>query len=790
MEPKLIQRQKLFEQVADHLEQQILDGKLKPGDRLPPERDLQAAFGVGRPAIREALITLERAGLVEIGNGAPARVAMPTAAGLIPAFLPSVRQMLSQPEGNRQLQAVRLLIEVGLSARRRAAPPPTTSPASGPRSRDNEACRRDRKAFIDSDVAFHYGFARIARNAVFLAIHDGMTAWLREQRVIALRADGETDRRLRRPRPILAAVEARDPDAGEGGDARPPARGLDLVLAARGRQGGGDAMILGAIADDFTGASDLANTLAKGGMRDVPLRRRPGRQRRPPARGRRRRARSRARSPPPRPSRSRSRRPRLAARPGLPADHLQILLDLRFDAAGQYRPGRRGAARPRSATSRPSVCPAFPGAGRTHLPGPSLRRRPAALRIRHGAPPADADDRPRHPPLAAAPDARRRSAIVAARRSLRGGRRSPRRSPPRRRRAPAVVVADAICDADLVASAGRRAAAGSSPAARASRSACRRTSRIARRRRRAAWRGDRGRPPRRSPARARPPPARQIAATAPPASRSREARPPRPVLDGDAERRARRRLGLGQPRQCPAGLFDRRPRRRWPRAQAAPRPRGDARTASSASAPPTAGGSPTRASAASSSPAARPPAPSSPALGIAALAIGPEIDPGVPALRRPRQPPARAGAQVRQLRRRRLLRPGRRRASPSRAMSAERRPARADLPLAPLALRARPDRRRQRQHLGAAPGRRLPRRPRPARASAASTRPASRELDAGPARRRRPAHQGDAAAHAPSTPPGRRRRRRPPAFDARGRAVLPRPTPTRTTPSRRSRPTR
>ena len=76
VEPNLIDRRKLFEQVAAHLEREILEGKINPGDRLPPERDLQIRFGVGRPAIREALITLRRAGLIELGNGVPARVAL------------------------------------------------------------------------------------------------------------------------------------------------------------------------------------------------------------------------------------------------------------------------------------------------------------------------------------------------------------------------------------------------------------------------------------------------------------------------------------------------------------------------------------------------------------------------------------------------------------------------------------------------------------------------------------------------------------------------------------------
>ena len=40
VEPIRIERRKLFEQVASHLEQQIVSGRLKAGDRLPAERDL------------------------------------------------------------------------------------------------------------------------------------------------------------------------------------------------------------------------------------------------------------------------------------------------------------------------------------------------------------------------------------------------------------------------------------------------------------------------------------------------------------------------------------------------------------------------------------------------------------------------------------------------------------------------------------------------------------------------------------------------------------------------------
>ena len=124
VDPLVIERKKLFEHVAAHLEAQILSGKLKPGDQLPPERDLQSRFGVGRPAIREALISLQKAGLVELTNGARAKVLMPTARHIFTGMAPAVRQMLSTEQGQRYFQGARMFFEVGLAreAARTATP--------------------------------------------------------------------------------------------------------------------------------------------------------------------------------------------------------------------------------------------------------------------------------------------------------------------------------------------------------------------------------------------------------------------------------------------------------------------------------------------------------------------------------------------------------------------------------------------------------------------------------------------------------------------------------------------
>jgi len=64
-----IKTQRAFEDIAAQLRALIASGQLKPGDRLPSEKELIERFGVSRNAVREALRSLELAGLVELRMG-------------------------------------------------------------------------------------------------------------------------------------------------------------------------------------------------------------------------------------------------------------------------------------------------------------------------------------------------------------------------------------------------------------------------------------------------------------------------------------------------------------------------------------------------------------------------------------------------------------------------------------------------------------------------------------------------------------------------------------------------
>jgi len=61
---KPIRQLRISEEVAGQLKQSIVSGHFKPGEKLPPERDLSDEFQVSRVAIREALRKLEHAGFI------------------------------------------------------------------------------------------------------------------------------------------------------------------------------------------------------------------------------------------------------------------------------------------------------------------------------------------------------------------------------------------------------------------------------------------------------------------------------------------------------------------------------------------------------------------------------------------------------------------------------------------------------------------------------------------------------------------------------------------------------
>ena len=87
-----IEAEKLSDAVVRQVEHLILHGILKPGERLPSERDLAEQLGVSRPSIREALAALQTAGLLEAKAGSGVYVADVLGS----AFSPALKKLFAE----------------------------------------------------------------------------------------------------------------------------------------------------------------------------------------------------------------------------------------------------------------------------------------------------------------------------------------------------------------------------------------------------------------------------------------------------------------------------------------------------------------------------------------------------------------------------------------------------------------------------------------------------------------------------------------------------------------------
>src|ERR1700761_6002471 len=115
LEKSPIRRSKLHELVSQKIEEMIRSGELKPGDRLPSERDIMTAFGIGRPAVREALLSLQSRGFITTESGRRARVTTPTPDSVFTTLDSGVGMMISKQESLKHLFDARKFIEAAMA---------------------------------------------------------------------------------------------------------------------------------------------------------------------------------------------------------------------------------------------------------------------------------------------------------------------------------------------------------------------------------------------------------------------------------------------------------------------------------------------------------------------------------------------------------------------------------------------------------------------------------------------------------------------------------------------------
>jgi DNA-binding FadR family transcriptional regulator len=211
-----IVRRKLSDEVFARLKLLIETGELKAGDEMPSERELMERFGVGRPAIREAMQALAGKGLVEISHGERARVLQVTAQSIFRQVdLPAKLMLSGSADSLEHLKSARIFFERGMV--REAAEKATPGAIA-----DLHAClarQRDSlgnsEAFIAADMEFHQHIARISGNPIFAAVSEAMLGWLKSYHTEMLIWTGRENYTLAEHEEIIRAIEMGDPDRAE-----------------------------------------------------------------------------------------------------------------------------------------------------------------------------------------------------------------------------------------------------------------------------------------------------------------------------------------------------------------------------------------------------------------------------------------------------------------------------------------------------------------------------------------------------------------------------------------------
>jgi len=211
-----IVRRKLSDEVFDRLERMITSGELKPGDEMPSERVLMERFGVGRPAIREAMQSLANKGLLNISHGERAKVLQLTAQSIFRQVDLTAKIMLSQSADSLEhLKSARIFFERGMA--REAAQRSRTGDIDDLGAIIDRQRRSlgDAEAFIAADMQFHSRIAQISGNPIYVAVSEAMLAWLKEYHTDMLIWTGKEKFTLVEHEEILDRLRNRDAEGAE-----------------------------------------------------------------------------------------------------------------------------------------------------------------------------------------------------------------------------------------------------------------------------------------------------------------------------------------------------------------------------------------------------------------------------------------------------------------------------------------------------------------------------------------------------------------------------------------------
>ncbi|MHB1295710.1 MAG: FadR/GntR family transcriptional regulator [Anaerolineae bacterium] len=206
-----LQRDRLYQQVADRIQALIADESLHPGQKLPGERELAERLGVSRPVVREAVRSLAVRGLVTVKPGCGTYIRQPSlrdAAEPIGLYL----KLRYGADSLAKLYEIRRMLEIeiaGLAAERATeADLAAMQAAIDSLVVDTDDAQRA----TQDDLTFHLALANATHNQLFGLLLEPISDMLAAAIHISYHASGAVPAGIHHHRAVLAAIRAHDPE--------------------------------------------------------------------------------------------------------------------------------------------------------------------------------------------------------------------------------------------------------------------------------------------------------------------------------------------------------------------------------------------------------------------------------------------------------------------------------------------------------------------------------------------------------------------------------------------------
>jgi len=174
---KPIKTQKIYKQIVDQIGQLVAEGQLKPGDRLPSERELVERFQVSRASIREAISALEMMGLIEVRSGEGTYIRQISIDSVV---APLAWMLFLEKDTDLELYEARKILEVqaaGLAAAR------AEEDEINAVFEALEIMRMDlanHRLGEDADHSFHYAIAKATHNKILFRLMNTISDTMRK----------------------------------------------------------------------------------------------------------------------------------------------------------------------------------------------------------------------------------------------------------------------------------------------------------------------------------------------------------------------------------------------------------------------------------------------------------------------------------------------------------------------------------------------------------------------------------------------------------------------------------